>query len=69
MGRMSADSLPPDIPLAPEDDDLLPVGALTRGRAALAAGQWLRARAAFEELLVWRGLLVAGRCHRHLRRA
>lgn len=53
MGGMSADPLPPDTPLAPEDDDLLPEGALTRGRAALAAGQWLTARAAFEELLVF----------------
>lgn len=37
--------------LSPDEEEGLIEGALTRGRAALAAAHWLTARAAFEELL------------------
>jgi LuxR family transcriptional regulator, maltose regulon positive regulatory protein len=47
---MSADP-PPAENLSELDESPLLEGALTRGRTALAASQWLAARAAFEELL------------------
>lgn len=48
---METDTLLGEAPSLPEDEELLIEGASARGKTALAAGQWLTARAAFEELL------------------